>query len=59
VLLVTGTDLGDLVLKEQGQELTVLTLGGIAISGLEWVSGAYAFISADSAGMIALWAKSE
>ena len=54
---VAGTDMGDLILQEQGEEQTILTLHETTIASVEWVPNQMKFIAADVSGLISLWTK--
>jgi WD40 repeat protein len=54
---VVGTDMGDLILQESGEEQTILTLHETTITAVEWSGNIKRFIAADVSGLISLWTK--
>ena len=56
---VAGTDMGDLILQEQGEEQNILTLHETAIASVEWCPNQKKFLAADVSGLISLWTKIE
>ena len=56
---ICGSDMGDLIVGEQGQDSMILTMHEDAIVSVEWVRGSQMFIAADVTGLISLWRKSE
>lgn len=58
-LWVAGTDMGDLIMQEQGEEIAILTLHESTIAAVEWCKQQKRFIAADVSGLISLWEKTE
>ena len=58
-LWVAGTDMGDLIMQEQGEEQNILTLHETTIASVEWCPNQMKFIAADVSGLISLWTKTE
>ncbi|KAH0791647.1 hypothetical protein GPJ56_004436 [Histomonas meleagridis] len=56
-LWAAGTDMGDLIIEEEGEEIVILTMHEAAITVVQWLPGVRAFISADSAGLMSIWTK--
>ena len=58
-LWACGTDMGDLILCEEGDDPTILTLHENPIASLEWMEDSKVFMAADQSGLISIWTKSE
>ena len=56
---ICGSDMGDLIVGEQGQDSMILTMHEDAIVSVEWVKGSHMFIAADVSGLISFWRKAE
>jgi len=58
-LWASGTDMGDLIICEEGEEPIILTLHESPIASLEWMENSKVFMAADQSGLISIWTKSE
>lgn len=56
---VCGTDMGDLMVCDQNEDPTIVTLHESAIVSVEWVPNSHMFLAADVSGLISFWAKTE
>jgi hypothetical protein len=56
-VVVTGSDMGDLLIAEKDASLVSLTLHETTVSVVEWLPRGRSFISGDVNGMVAFWAK--
>ncbi|KAK8894692.1 hypothetical protein M9Y10_023129 [Tritrichomonas musculus] len=56
---VCGTDMGDLIVCDKGEEPTILTMHESAIVSVEFVPNSHMFLAADVTGLISFWAKTE
>ena len=55
---VAGTDMGDVIIGERGEDLAIVALHESSISVVEWVPRSRVFIAADVAGVLSIWTRS-
>lgn len=58
-LMASGTDMGDLIINEEGEDIIILTMHESSITVAELVPNAHSFISADSSGLMSIWTKTD
>jgi len=58
-IFVAGTDMGDLIMSEEGEDQSILTLHETTIAAIEWLKNSRTFLAADVSGLISLWKKKE
>jgi hypothetical protein len=56
-LWICGSDMGDLIVCEEGQEPVILTMHEEAIVSVEWIKGTKMFLAADVSGLVSFWKK--
>lgn len=57
--MASGTDMGDLIINEEGEDIVILTMHESSITVAQWLPCARAFISADSSGLMSIWTKTD
>jgi hypothetical protein len=58
-LWLCGSDMGDLIVCEQGEDPVILTMHEDAIVAVQWIRHTQMFLAADATGLVSFWRKTE